>query len=117
MVGGDLPTMDGFSLRLLTDPDMLACNQNGVMGKLVSAKDGIEVWRTPEKGQKNRGWIGVFNRTDRLKTVTLTQAFLGLETPAKLCDVWKGRKEHRLTASSTIEIDVPSDGVLFLRYE
>lgn len=79
MVGGDLPTMDGFSLRRLTDPDMLACNQNGVMGKLVSAKDGIEVWQTPEKGQKKRGWVGVFNRTDRLKAVTLTPALLGFD--------------------------------------
>ncbi len=65
MVGGDLPTMDGFSLRLLTDPDMLTCNQNGVMGKLVSAKGGVEVWKTPERGQTARGWVGVFNRTDR----------------------------------------------------
>ena len=117
MVGGDLPTMDGFSLRLLTDPDMLACNQNGVMGKLVSAKDGIEVWKTPETGQKTRGWVDVFNRTDRLKTVVLTPAFLGLETGAKLYDVWKGRKEHKLTDATAIEIDVNPDGVLFLRYE
>ncbi len=117
MVGGDLPTMDGFSLRLLTDPDMLACNQNGVMGKLVSAKDGIEVWQTPEKGTKKRGWVGVFNRTDRLKTVALTPAFLGLETDAKVFDVWKGRKEHKLTSASAIEIDINPDGVLFLRYE
>jgi hypothetical protein len=117
MVGGDLPTMDGFSLRLLTDPDMLACNQNGVMGKLVSAEDGIEVWRTPEKGQRGRGWVGVFNRTDRLKTVTVTQALLGLEGEARLYDVWNGRKAHRLTPASAIEIDVRPDGVLFLRYE
>jgi len=117
MVGGDLPTMDGFSLRLLTDPDMLACNQNGVMGKLVSAKDGIEVWKTPERGQKKRGWVGVFNRTDRVKTVTLTPAFLGLETEAKLYDVWRGRKVHKLTPASAFEIDVNPDGVLFLRYE
>lgn len=117
MVGGDLPTMDGFSLRLLTDPDMLACNQNGVMGKQVSARDGIEVWQTPEKGQKRRGWLGVFNRTDRLQTVTLSPGFLGLETEAKLFDIWKGRKEHQLTASSAIQIDINPDGVLFLRYE
>jgi hypothetical protein len=117
MVGGDLPTMDGFSLRLLTDPDMLACNQNGVMGKLVSATDGIEVWKTPERGQKARGWLGVFNRTNRLKTVTLTPAFLGLEAEARLYDVWRGRKEHKLTTASAIEIDVSPDGVLFLRYE
>jgi len=117
MVGGDLPTIDGFSLRLLTDPDMLACNQNGVMGKQVSEIDGIEVWKTPEKGQKKRGWVGVFNRTNRLKTVALTPAFLGLEADAKLFDVWKGRKEHKLTAASAIEIDINPDGVLFLRYE
>ena len=96
---------------------MLACNQNGVMGKLVSARDGIEVWRSPEKGQRGRGWVGVFNRTDRLKTVTVTRAFLGLAGEARLYDVWKGRKEHTLTAASAIAIDIQPDGVLFLRYE
>ena len=35
MVGGDLPTMDEFSLRLITNAEMIACNQNGVMGRLV----------------------------------------------------------------------------------
>jgi alpha-galactosidase len=117
MVGGDLPTMDGFSLRLLTDPDMLACNQNGVMGKLVSENGGIEVWSTPERGGRGRGWVGVFNRSNRLKTVTLTQAFLGIEADATLYDVWKGRKEHKLSSKSAIEIDIHADGVLFLRYE
>jgi alpha-galactosidase len=116
MVGGDLPTMDGFSLRLLTDPDMLACNQNGVMGKLVSENDGIEVWKTPEKGGENKGWVGVFNRTNRLKTITLSPAFLGL-AETTLYDVWKGRKKHKLSSASVIEIDVNADGVVFLRYE
>lgn len=117
MAGGDLPTLDGFSLRLLTDPDMLACNQNGVMGKLLSARDGIEVWKTPEKGPSDRGWVGVFNRSDRLTTVPLTPALLGLESGAKLFDIWKGRKEHELTAAAAVEIDVNPGGVLFLRYE
>jgi hypothetical protein len=117
MVGGDLPTMDGFSLRLLTDPDMLACNQNGIMGRLVSAQEGIEIWKTHERDRKGAGWVGIFNRTDRLRTVTLTRSFLGLETDATLFDIWKGRKEHALGADTTIEIDVRPDGVLFLRYE
>ena len=51
------------------------------------------------------------------QTVTLTPAFLGLEAEARLYDVWKGRKEHKLTAASAVEIDVNPDGVLFLRYE
>jgi len=40
-----------------------------------------------------------------------------LEADAKAFDVWKGRKEHKLTASSAVEIDINPDGVLFLRYE
>lgn len=52
--GGDVATLDGFSVRLLTDPDLLACSQNGVMGKLVFAKEGIEVRQTREKGLKKR---------------------------------------------------------------
>lgn len=117
MVGGDLPTMDGFSLRLLTDPDMLACNQNGVMGRRVSQNDGIEVWQTPEKGGKKNGWVGVFNRTDRLKTFSLTPAGIGLDSDTKVHNIWKGRKEHQVTAASPVEIDINPDGVLFLRYE
>jgi hypothetical protein len=117
MVGGDLPTMDGFSLRLLTDPDMLACNQNGVMGKLVSEKDGIEIWKTPEKGKKGSGWIGVFNRTDRYKTVALSQDLLGLDSSATFYNIWRGRKEYKLDADPVREIDVNPDGVLFLRYD
>jgi len=117
MVGGDLPTMDGFSLRLLTDPEMLACNQNGVMGTLVSELDGIEVWKTQEKARSQNGWVGVFNRTDRMKRVTLSKSFLGLTADATVYDVWQGRKKHRLTSSSAIEIDINANGVLFLRHE
>ena len=117
MIGGDLPTMDGFSLRLVTDPDMLACNQNGVMGKRFSSADGIEVWKTPQKDDAAKGWIGVFNRTNRLKTVSLTPAFLGVNVDAALYDIWRGRKKHSLSTSSAVEIDIPADGVLFLRHE
>jgi hypothetical protein len=117
MIGGDLPTLDGFSLRLVTDPEMLACNQNGIMGALVSAQDGIEVWKAPEKARNNKGWVGVFNRTDRMKRVTLTKSFLGLTADATLYDIWRGRKEYALPPSSTLEIDLNPDGVLFLRYE
>ena len=116
MVGGDLPTMDGFSLRLLTDPEMLACNQNGVMGHLIYEKDGIEIWKTPEKGEESQGWIGVFNRSDRLKTVELDKAFLRLTGARVFYNVWQGRKEYRLGPDDAYEMDVNPGGVLFLRY-
>ncbi len=117
MVGGDLPTMDGFSLRLLTDPDMLACNQNGVMGKLVSENDGIEVWHSPEKGAKQKGWVGIFNRTDRVKTFDLSPSNTNLKAGSEIYNIWKGRKAYKLDATTTHPIDINPDGVIFLRYE
>lgn len=40
MMGGDLPSLDDFALKLITDREMLACNQNGVMGSLVVDEGG-----------------------------------------------------------------------------
>jgi alpha-galactosidase len=119
MVGGDLPTMDGFSLKLLTDPDMLACNQNGVMGALAYEGDEVEIWKSPERESETSGWVGVFNRSDRLKTVTLSKALLGLSggEAVSIFNIWQGRKQYKLKGKTNMEIDVNPGGVLFLRYE
>jgi len=109
--------MDGFSLRLLTDPEMLACNQNGVMGKRISFENGLDVWRTPQKGAKNAGWVGVFNRTDRLKTFTLSPTSIGLDADVTVYQIWKGRKKYKISSTSPVEMDINPDGVLFFRYE
>lgn len=116
MVGGDLPTMDGFSLRLLTDPEMLACNQNGVMGHLIYEDAGIEAWKAPEKGEQNQGWIGVFNRTDCHRTIRLNQDLLDLSGQRVLYNVWNGRKQYHLGSDDDYKIDINPGGVLFLRY-
>ncbi|MGN0001833.1 MAG: hypothetical protein ACI35V_00230 [Sphingobacterium composti] len=56
--------MDDYSYSLLTNQDMLAYNQNGIMGEKVYAKFGIEVWITRNKNEPMKGWIGIFNRTN-----------------------------------------------------
>ena len=113
MMGGDLPSLDDFSLALITDPDMLACNQNGVMGFLVYENGGIETWKSLEKGQICSGWIGVFNRTEKLISVTVNSALLGLElhTNYTLLDIWEDRL---LNAGSRVQIE--PNGVLFIKF-
>jgi alpha-galactosidase len=64
-MGGDLPTSDSFSFSLITNKYMLACDQNGVIGELAYAKDSIEVWKTPNKNNDSKGWIGIFNRSTK----------------------------------------------------
>jgi len=118
MVGGDLPTMDATSLGLLTNPDMLACNQNGIMGQLHNESDGIEIWKTPETESKGTGWIGIFNRSDRVQTVALSKEKLGLGPETGLIyNIWRGRKTYELNEDSVYPIDIHADDVLFIRYQ
>jgi len=113
MMGGDLPSLDEFSLALITNKDMLKCNQNGVMGKLVFEQDSIEAWNTKQKNTDN-GWIGIFNRTSNPVTFVLDPEKLGLVSTFKyiLNDIWEN-KDLSIGDKETIE----PKGVIFLRYD
>ena len=120
MVGGDLPTLDAFSHRLLIDPDMIACNQNGVMGRLVHESGTVEIWLTPQRGADGqRGWIGVFNRGWSDAALVLTPARLGLGEyqPARVRDIWNGSRIWLPKTKPELPVTVPAGGVLFLRFE
>lgn len=118
IVGGDLVSLDPFSTKLLTDGDVIACNQNGIMGHLVheDANAAIETWHTPRAGSNgDSGWIGVFNRSPRDHDVRLNRETLGLDAENKhrLIDIWNG---HRVIAPDET-VTIPALGVLFIRYE
>jgi hypothetical protein len=117
MLGGVLYTMDEFSLGLFTHPDILACNKNAVIGKLVHRDGKVDVWKTPERGRKNSGWIGIFNRDGRrsLKVEKdLTVLGLDPEMIYVLRNIWN--REASDTSGSRV-FEIPADGVVFLRYE
>ncbi len=114
MIGGDLPTMDEFSYSLLTNKEMVACNQNGVMGTQKYIKDGVETWVTPKKGSKTAGWLGVFNRTKKPVTLKATAAVLGIDSPEErtLRDVWA---KKAIAVGDTLTI--PANGAVFVKFE
>ena len=111
MMGGDLPTLDDYSLKLITDKEMLACNQNGVMGCLMYEKDDIEIWKTPKQNSKE-GWIGIFNRTEEIKSISLKPDNLGLDAAEtyKLHNVWTPGEV------SNLDFKINPNGVAFLKY-
>jgi hypothetical protein len=112
MMGGDLPTLDDFSLMLITDSEMLACNQNGVMGSLMMEKDGLETWKADKRGTTDEGWIGIFNRTDEKNEFELTAERLGLDGSGyTLTDVWTDEEK---AFGTTIKLS--PHGVLFVKF-
>jgi len=112
MIGGDLPTLDNFSLALITNREMLACNQNGMMGSLQYNRNGLETWKTEKRGASGEGWIGIFNRTGEKTTFVLTPEIAGLDgTDYRLHDIWSDSDK---AFGRTVTLN--PHGVMFLKY-
>lgn len=77
-MGGDLVSIDKYSLSLITNKDLLACNQNGECAINVYEEEGIEVWICHRKDVTDNGWIGIFNRNNDSRVVELSRQNLGL---------------------------------------
>jgi hypothetical protein len=110
MMGGDLPTLDDFSLELITNKEVLACNQNGVMGELVYDKEGIEIWKTQEQ-KSDGGWIGIFNRNETNKDVSLSYEDLTIDSGKIVKNIWEDKNLDEVK-----DVRVNANGVVFLRY-
>ena len=117
ILGGVMHSMDSFSLNLFTNLDILACNQNGVIGKLVHRNDKLDVWKTPEHNKVNNGWLGIFNRDKEIAlTANLDAKQLGLDPTAKytLTNLWT---QENFPTAETQKFEIPTDGVIFIKYE
>lgn len=126
IIGGDLLTMDDFSKSLLTNREMLACNQNGLMGVNVYRAGNVDVWLTPHQNDPKMGWIGVFNRTTSDRKVTLTKQDLGFVafeesynlTAAgqdyQLKDIWSG---ETIIIKDKHTFILPAEGVAFFKFK
>jgi len=126
IIGGDLLTMDDFSYRLLTNREMLACNQNGVMGVNVYRAGNVDVWLTPHKVDLGMGWIGIFNRSKSDREATLTKKDLGFVAFEASYNLSVARQSFRLEdiwSDETITIEdkhtftLPAEGVAFFKFQ
>jgi len=125
-IGGNILTMDDYSYSLLTNKDMLACNQNGVMGVNIYRKDSIEVWFTGKKDDPTKGWVGIFNRNAVDSSVTLTKFDLGLREfvrsydlvenkhAFKLKDIWNNME---FIMDKPQQFKVSANGVVFYEFK
>jgi len=119
-MGGTLTSSPGIVFELITNEDMLACNQNGVTGELVnriaSYSEKVDIWKTPHKTNKNEGWIGVFNRNSYMELIKLKKEEIGLEKAVSyhLYDIWGKRI---IEDSAEIIFEIPGNDVIFIKYK
>ena len=113
MVGANLPDNDPWTLALLTNPEVLAVNQDslGAAGNPVVSTDTLEVWTKPLADGSLA--VGLFNRDDLEAPVTLKKAALGLHGSYTVRDLWQRKDRGRLPERDTLS--VPGHGAILLR--
>jgi alpha-galactosidase len=110
--GGDLPSLDSATRRLITNREVLAVDQRGQRPRQVRARPGLRVWRSdvPESADV---YIAVFNLDDVAREVELAWTDIGLEGGAHpVRDLWSGGS---LGSAPTLRVELAPHGSALLR--
>lgn len=115
MVGANLPDNDPWTLALLTNPEVIAVNQDalGAVGRRVAGQDEWEVWAKP-LAQGSLA-VGLFNRGDFDDTASINARDLALSGRYTVRDLWQ-RKDLG-AFSGQFSAPVPAHGVVLLRLD
>jgi hypothetical protein len=113
MVGANLPDNDAWALALLTNPEVLAVNQDplGVAAQRVTnAVAGVEIW-TKKLADKSLA-VGIFNRGKTNAPVNLVWKDLGLRGSPAVRDLWL---REDLPRAKNFAAEIPPHGCMLLR--
>jgi alpha-galactosidase len=113
LAGNDLSKMTPETLAILTNKEVIAVDQDaaGKEGDRVSAVGPIEIWAKPLSGGAKA--VGLFNRSDSSREITLKLSEVGFKTKAKLRDLWSHKDLTATNGSYTVL--VPKHGVAMLK--
>lgn len=123
IMGGELTMSSDQDFDLITNSEMLACNQNGAPGKVIYSKAYCDVRKAVHRDDSTHGWLGLFNRWEQepgfpaqSRSWILSAANLGFgqDHPKRFFDIWGYREIDFSSGQLSVEIDPL--GVLFLRY-
>jgi hypothetical protein len=112
MYGGLLTEIDDATRRLLTNPEVLAVNQDSTDNREAVSRGDHIAWtaREPATGDT---YLALFNLADRAGNVAVTLAELGLAGPVAVRDLWQRRDEGH--AQAQVVRTLPPHGAALLR--
>ncbi len=113
MIGANLPDNDDWTIALLTNPEVLAVNQDALgqpAQRLTNVLVGVEIW-TKKLADKSLA-VGIFNRGNAAVPVNLVWRDLGMHAKPAVRDLWL-RKDLGRQKNFTAEL--PPHGCALLR--
>jgi hypothetical protein len=113
MIGANLPDNDAWTLALLTNPEVMAVNQDALgqsAQRLTNVLAGVEIW-TKKLADKSLA-VGIFNRSKVAVPVNLVWHDLGLRARPAIRDLWLHRD---LARQKNFTAEIPPHGCVLLR--
>jgi alpha-galactosidase len=113
LAGNDLRSMDAETKEILTNPEIIAVDQDaeGVQGHRIWDEGPLEIWAKPLADGSRA--VGLFNRGESELKITLDLNMLGFTGPRRLRNMWEHQDLGSLSGSYTAS--VPKHGVVMLR--
>jgi alpha-galactosidase len=111
--GNDLSKMTPDTLAILTNPEVIAVDQDalGIQGHRAAQEGQLEVWvKLLADGSKA---VGLFNRGESVMPVTAHFRDVGVGDTASVRDLWEKRDLGVFNSSFTAQ--VPTHGVVLLK--
>jgi alpha-galactosidase len=113
IAGNDLTKMTPYTVRLLTNPEVIAVDQDplGREGHRVTQEGPLEVWMKPmADGSKV---VGLFNRQRTTDYISVTFSQIGIHGPATVRNLWL--HSNKGTFKGKYGAWVPGQGVVLVR--
>ena len=93
MYGGDLTRMDSFTLGLITNPEVIAVDQNSTGNTQLFNQNGLYAWVANVPGSTDK-YLALFNTRDAVTgqtgtTVTASLASVGFSGTCQVRDLWQ----------------------------
>lgn len=107
-MGGNLLHMDPYTLSLLTNPEVIAVDQQGQASHQVERSGQSVVWSSLGRQQTN---VAVFNLADQPRTITVAFSAIGLRGRHSVRDLWARKNLGR---KAQIQLLVPAHGCRLL---
>jgi alpha-galactosidase len=113
LAGNDLRSMDSDTKEILTNPEIIAVDQDakGVQGHRLWDEGPLEIWARPLADGSEA--VGLFNRDQSDLKITLDLKMLGINGSARLRDMWKHQDLGSLSGSYSAVL--PKHGVVMLK--
>jgi hypothetical protein len=90
MLGGDLPHSDDWTLSLLTNPEVIAVDQESTHNRSLITTNSTVIW-SADCGQSRGTYLAIFNRGDSAKDINLEWNEVGLDSNVRyhVRDLWQ----------------------------